>query len=341
MRGMTKRAATGALIGLALGDALGRPTEFLDTDRIRQRYGPWRELPLPEPATVTDDTDMTIAVARALRTAASRGRLAPLRLTRPLREEFVEWAHRPQGLRAPGRTCLKAVALLTREDRPWQDASQLDSKGCGATMRVAPIGLFPGLSDTERSAAAQLQAALTHGHPTALAAADLTARAVYLLAQGTRPAELVARLVSYAQGQRRVYHERWLGTLWLGTPHRSGEDYVESGWDECLKILARLDAAQHEADPESDPCLRTGEGWIAEEALATALLAFLLFPEEPLTALRRAACTVGDSDSLACLTGAFAGAYLGAGAWPDAWAARVEFGDELRDFGAQWDQGLL
>ncbi|MQY16713.1 hypothetical protein SRB5_69150 [Streptomyces sp. RB5] len=333
-----KRPATGALIGLALGDALGKPTEFLrSTGRIEESYGPWRELPLPTPALVTDDTDMTVAVARALRTALGRGDLAPLRLTAPLREEYVAWAFRPQAGRAPGRTCLRAVALLTDEKRPWHDASQLDSKGCGANMRVAPIGLVPGLSDTRRSAAAQLQAALTHGHPTALAAADLTARAVHLLARGTRPDDLVPELIAYAQEQRRVYHRAWLGTLWLGTPNPSGEDYIEFGWDECLKVLGWVDSARHHADPESDPCVYTGEGWIAEEALATALLCFLLFPDEPLLAVRRAACTAGDSDSLACVTGALAGAYLGADAWPAEWADRVEFGEELRTFGAEWD----
>ena len=32
---------------------------------------------------------------------------------------------------------------------------------------------------------------------------------------------------------------------------------------------------------------------------------FLLFVDEPVTAIRRAACTSGDSDSIACLAGAF------------------------------------
>jgi len=35
------------------------------------------------------------------------------------------------------------------------------------------------------------------------------------------------------------------------------------------------------------------------------------FPEDPVAALRRAVLTAGDSDSIACLTGAFAGADLG------------------------------
>jgi ADP-ribosylglycohydrolase len=334
-----KRAATGALTGLALGDALGFPTEFHDVPSILAKYGPWRTAELPTTrgvAYVTDDTQMTLALARALRTALERGPLTPLRLVRPLRQEYVDWYRSPENNRAPGRTCLVACQSLTT-DRPWQDASQIHSKGCGANMRVAPLGLVPGLGDEERAGAAQLQAALTHGHPTALAASDLTAHAVRLLAQGADPAGLVGRLRSYAYENRDRYHERWLGDLWTRSQDPSALHFVRRGWDECLAVLERLDAVQRTADPELDPCAYTGDGWIAEEALATGLLCFLLFPGDPLTALRRAACTRGDSDSIAALAGAFAGAHLGADAWPAAWAERVEYRDELLAFGALWD----
>ena len=73
----------------------------------------------------------------------------------------------------------------------------------------------------------------------------------------------------------------------------------------------------------------TGEGWIAEEAFATGLLCFLLYPDDPLAALRRAACTAGDSDSIACLTGAFAGATHGLAAWPADWLARIEYREQI------------
>ncbi|RST14235.1 ADP-ribosylglycohydrolase family protein [Streptomyces sp. WAC05374] len=337
-RTTTKQAATGSLIGLALGDALGFPTEFHDVPSILAKCGPWREMALPRPAIVTDDTQMTLAVARAVRTALARGSLAPLRLTRPLRDEFVDWYHSPENNRAPGRTCLVACQKLdTGGDRPWQAASQIGSKGCGANMRVAPIGLVPGLSQEQRAGAAQLQAALTHGHPTALAASDLTARAVHLLSQGAEPLGLVGQLRSYAYENRSRYHRQWLGDLWTYSHDATPESFIERGWDECAQALSTLDTALRTADPETDPCLLTGEGWIAEEALTSALLCFLLFPEEPVTAIRRAACTKGDSDSIACLAGAFAGAHLGAGAWPKDWADRIEYGSELLTLGALWD----
>lgn len=331
-----KQAATGALVGLALGDALGFPTEFSDVPAILAKCGPWREMELPSPAIVTDDTQMTLALGRGIRTAMERGVLGPPGLARPVREEFVDWYHSPENNRAPGRTCLVACRLLD-SDRPWQQASQLGSKGCGANMRVAPVGLVPGLSDEQRAGAAQLQSALTHGHPTALAASDLTAHAVRLLAQGAEPTGLVGLLRSYAYENRTRYHERWLGDLWTHAHDASPEEFMARGWDECLAVLERLAAALRTPSPETDPCLATGDGWIAEEALATALLCFLLFPGEPLTALRRAACTKGDSDSVACLAGAFAGAHLGADAWPAEWAERIEYRTELLALGALWD----
>ncbi|MFI8189094.1 ADP-ribosylglycohydrolase family protein [Streptomyces sp. NPDC085946] len=332
-----KQAATGALTGLALGDALGFPTEFNDVPSILAKCGPWREMPLPTPAVVTDDTQMTLALGRGLRTAMDRGVLAPEGMAEAVRREFVAWNRSPENNRAPGATCIRACELLEDAGRPWQDASQIHSKGCGADMRVAPIGLVPGLSDEQRAGAAQLQSALTHGHPTALAASDLTAHAVRLLAQGAEPTGLIGRLRSYALENRGRYHHRWLGDLWTRAQDPSPEHFIARGWDECLTALERLREAVRTVSPETDPCLATGAGWIAEEALATGLLCFLLFVDEPLTALRRAACSSGDSDSIACLAGAFAGAHLGADAWPAEWADRIEYRGDLVTLGALWD----
>ncbi|MBP0452437.1 MULTISPECIES: ADP-ribosylglycohydrolase family protein [unclassified Kitasatospora] len=328
--------ATGALLGLAIGDALGHRTEFDEIEHIAQYCEHWRELPLPEKALVTDDTQMTLALGRGLRTALERGPLGPLRLERPLREEFVDWWRSPENNRAPGGTCLRSCQRLS-DGRRWQEASDTGSKGCGANMRVAPIGLVRELDTRQLAGAAQLQSALTHGHPTALAASDLTAYAVRKLAEGLPPAGLVPVLRAYALANRTRYDESWLGDLAAHAQDRSAEQFIARGWDECLGILDRLNAALAAPDVEADPCLATGEGWIAEEALATGLLCFLLLPDDPVAAVRRAAYSSGDSDSIACLTGAFAGAHHGEAAWPADWVERIEYRDELLALGALWD----
>lgn len=328
--------ATGALLGLAIGDALGKQTEFQEIEEIAWNHPDWRRLPLPDRALVTDDTQMTLALARGLRTALARGPLTPLRLERPVREEFVDWWRSPQNNRAPGMTCLRSCRRLG-DDRRWQQASDVGSKGCGANMRVAPIGLVRGLDARQLSGAAQLQSALTHGHPTALAASDLTAYAVRGLAEGVRPAALPAALRAYALASRERYDGFWLGDLadrWHGP---SPQAVIARGWDDCLAVLDRLDAALAAPDVEADPCLATGEGWVAEEAFGTGLLCFLLLPDDPVAAVRRAAYSSGDSDSLACLTGAFAGAHHGGAAWPADWVERIEHRDELLEFGVLWD----
>ena len=321
------RTVSGSLYGLAYGDALGRPTEFMSISEIIAAYGPSGPVSLEgDPALVTDDTQMALAVAWALCEAPS---LTPAGVEPGLRERFLVWASSPDNNRAPGRTCMRACALLA-DGRRWQDASVIPSKGCGANMRVTPVGLLPGIDVDTLAGLAQLQAGLTHGHPTGLAAAELTAYGVWALLDGATLAELPARLRARAHDQRTVYRGDWLGDLWEHSSDPSAEEFIARGWDECVNVLDRLDTALLRPDRTADPCLYTGAGWIAEEALATALLCAILFADEPVAGLGRAAATSGDSDSIACLAGAFLGAAHGPSAWPEEWATQIEYADQLR-----------
>jgi ADP-ribosylglycohydrolase len=71
--------------------------------------------------------------------------------------------------------------------------------------------------------------------------------------------------------------------------------------------------------------------------MTTALLCALRHPREPVDALARAAATSGDSDSIACLAGAYLGAARGMAAWPSRWASRIEYTDQLAALGQAWD----
>jgi ADP-ribosylglycohydrolase len=339
---MVIQQTAGCLFGMAFGDSLGADTEFWNVKQIIEKFPPRGPQNLRgNPSLVTDDTQMALAVGRALRKAERPYTRATLFV--PLRDEFLTWFKSPDNNRAPGNTCLAACKNL-ENGLPWYDATIISSKGCGANMRVAPVGVLPpdkdGLTESTRSAIAQFQAALTHGHPTALAAADITAAAIANLMCGGDVQGLPGRLRAYALSQRTVWHADWLDPLLPRMPAMFGESpeaFIAYGWDECLGILDRLDAALVVPDRNSDPCKATGLGWVAEEAFGTGLLCFLLFPDDPVAAIQRAVVTAGDSDSIACLTGAFAGAFHGLAAWPADWVQRIEYRTELAELSATWE----
>lgn len=316
----------GSLYGLAFGDALGRPTEFLTIDEIDEEFGPAgpNDL-LDDPTLVTDDTQMALAVAWALHGV---DRYTADVLEPRLRERFVAWAHSPENDRAPGMTCLRAVGGLA-EGLPWVEATIAGSKGCGANMRVTPVGLLPGLDLDLLAGVSQLQAAMTHGHPTALAASELTAYATRLLVDGVDVAEVPAALLRRCAERRSVYLEDWLGTLWRMPGATTAADFIARGWDECASAVEWLVIALARPDDGADACLATGAGWIAEEALATGLYCAVRHADDPVGCLTRAARTSGDSDSIAALAGAFAGAAHGLAAWPAEWVTRIEYADQL------------
>lgn len=323
----------GSIFGLAYGDALGAEAEFLDVPAILKRWGPGGPRDLEgNPALITDDTQMATAVGEALVTTFARPALTVNGVQRDLSDAFAAWFHSSDNTRAPGLTCLGAAARLS-QGFAWRQCTIVHSKGCGANMRVTPVGLIDlpaGLATADgapvtHSTLAQMQAALTHGHPTGLAAADLTARATRCLLDGTAPSDLLATLQEYAEAERFTYHEKWLGSLWedsqgVDTPSQ----FIAQGWSECARSLKAVERALADPKPELDPCDQVGSGWIAEEALAASLLSFLLFPDSPVDALNRAAVSRGDSDSIAAITGAFSGAYLGFDAFPASWYGVIE-----------------
>ncbi|WP_203904378.1 ADP-ribosylglycohydrolase family protein [Virgisporangium aliadipatigenens] len=328
------RAASGSLFGLAYGDFMGRPTEFQDYGSIVATYGPAGPQELTgDPALVTDDTQMALAVGEALLDART---FIPQSMEPVLRRRFVEWLKSPDNTRSPGMTCLHACVDLA-DGLPWLAATQIRSKGCGANMRVTPVGLIPGLSDDQRAGTAQLQAALTHGHPTALAASELTAYAVFFLRSGVASVDVLAALRERCAEQRTNYREDWLGELWRQPGVSRPQTFIAHGWDECADALDRVAQALATGRHEGDPCRATGAGWVAEEALATALYSYLISPDEPVAVLGRAAATSGDSDSIACLAGAFAGASLGLDAWPTGWQHQIEYAERLSRIGRAWD----
>ncbi len=307
--------ARGCFLGLAVGDALGHPTEFIDSvAAIRAKYGPAGVTDFApagrHPAgTFTDDTQMTIAVARAL-SRAGHADLDTLMTT--LGAELVAWARSPENDRAPGGACMRGCSELEARV-PWRSAGVRDSKGCGAAMRAAPIGLYfhDDLDALVRVAAAQ--SALTHRHPTGIASSVAAAAPVaHVVRHGT---------LSGALAHTRAAVEKVTTSLLIevGCDDRTAESI---GNREMLAILDRTEAC---LDRDTDDvCALLGEAWVGEEAVATALWCVLRAEGDYRAAVLRGANSSGDSDSIACIAGAIAGALVGRDGLPAAWAANVE-----------------
>jgi len=324
---MNKQRILGCLYGMAFGDSLGADTEFLNMNDIRKQFPPNGPKALKgNPALVTDDTQMAMAVGKALVTAPFP--YQPDSLGDAIRQSFIDWYHSPENNRAPGMTCLTSCENLIK-GIVWIQATNMNSKGCGANMRVQPVGCL-AVEATTRAGIAQLQAAYTHGHATALVAADLTAYVIHYLGTDGKAKNLLKDVRTYAESQQHIYHKKWLGDLWMQTHMFPSEQmYIEHGWSECFGILDRLDNALQNIDYDADPCLATGAGWIAEEAFGTALYCFLMYPDDPVKVIQRAAFSSGDSDSIACIAGAFAGAYHGLSSWDTNWIEHIEHRDDI------------
>lgn len=319
----------GALVGGAVGDALGWPIEFLSRAEILRRYGEpgvTGFLPGPEPgapAAITDDTQMTLFTAEGLLRCPAGSDAVPA-----LRRAYLRWlqtqqspgpAPEPDGwlaahrflyaVRAPGNACMTGLRRQSAELLPprafgTEGPVNSHSKGCGTVMRSAPFGLIAAGPSAAFDLAARC-GQLTHGHPTGYLSAGAFAALVDQAIQGvelpTAVQEVVARLRTIA------------------------------GAEETIAALERA-VALAASDPASATGVeQAGQGWIAEECLAVAVYCALSAQRtgDVRGALLAAVNHSGDSDSTGAVTGNLLGAGYGLAAVPSEWVGAVEGRDLL------------
>jgi len=270
--------------GVALGDALGKPVEFLHLWRIKEDYGPDGIIKMPRNSIWTDDTEMTFAVARAL---IKSHKLSIEEISKQIAEEFVVWLDTNTGHK-PGNTCIRATVYYKSDPKKdWWNSGIKNSKGCGSAMRVAPIGLY--FSDPKKLYQVAYNSSLiTHAHPTALAAA---VGAAYLV---------------------RLAIDKVPVKEWPELVKKMVEPIEQPGKKEfCDAIDVAVRALQIENTEEAIKTI--GKGWIGEEAVAIALYCCMKFPkaEDFKNLLILSVNHDGDSDSTGCIAGGIMGAYHG------------------------------
>jgi ADP-ribosylglycohydrolase len=292
--------AIGALTGLALGDALGMPTQYLPRETIRERYGILddfhagpddNDISRGVPAGhVTDDTDQAVILGDLF--VAGHGSVDPDKFA----GELLRWERRMRESGSHdllGPSTLKALALAAEGVSPDRTGRWGDTNG--AAMRIAPIGVGVPGDPPERLVDAVEQASrVTHNTGIAIAGASAIAAAVSSGVAGHPLAESLRRAVEAARigGQRGHY---------------------VAGADVADRIEWALDLVSgRSADEAIDIVYRlVGAGVATQEAVPAALAFASLYPGDLWAATRHAASLGGDCDTIAAMTGAVVGAHAG------------------------------
>jgi ADP-ribosyl-[dinitrogen reductase] hydrolase len=171
----------GALLGLAVGDALGTTIEFQPRDSYQKQTemtggGPF-EL---QPGQWTDDTSMALALADSLSAH-------PLFDATDLMDRFLRW--RTEGENSCngrcfdiGMTTAEALSRYCQDGNPFAGTMDEQSAGNGSLMRLSPVALAALHEPDEVRRIAAKQSLTTHGAPQAVEAcvwfADLLRRAI-------------------------------------------------------------------------------------------------------------------------------------------------------------------
>jgi poly(ADP-ribose) glycohydrolase ARH3 len=286
----------GAIVGTALGDALGRPFEGHPSVPSAGFAG-WsddrREL------TWTDDTAMTLALAQVL---GRHG--AEVTLDR-IGDAFAD-AYAAEPFRGYGSGPPQVFAAARRGQAYEEVARSLfadrGSFGNGAAMRAAPAGcLYPGDPEAAFRLGRQ-QALVTHAHPVGRDAAGVVAALVATLAD-TRAPDLRER---------------------VGETFALLADRVAA--DLRAAIRRALDLDDH---TPASIARQLGNGIAAIETVPAAIACLLGGAGDAVATVRTAVLLGGDTDTTAAVAGGLVGAAAGVDAWPATWRHRLEREDEL------------
>ncbi len=308
------------LLGLAVGDALGVPTESMLPAARRARHGEIRGY-LPHPALgerrgfPSDDTQLAFWTLEQL---VADGGLVPERLADRFTRERIF------GIGDSVRQFLGNAAA----GRPWTECGPA-SAGNGALMRIAPV-LVPHLRGGGAAlwADAALAALVTHNDTASLAACVAFVDMLWELldlAAPPEPAWWVDRFVAAAADLETgaVYRPRGgRFTDSAGPAWRYVAERVRWAWDAKLAVREACDAWY--------------SGAYLLETLPSVLYILMRHGHDPQAAIVRAVNDTWDNDTVAAIVGAAVGALHGRAALPAPWlrdlSGRTAAADDGRIF---------
>lgn len=331
----------GGLVGLAVGDALGGPAEGMEPEEIRERYGRiegFVESPedKPErwrlPGLHSDDTQQALIVAEAI---LESGRADPDVIV----EKMVALSDGPRSVpfgahRGTGRNFRFSVIEMRRGGR-WDSASR-NSAGIGASMRVAPVGLFFAGDDPATRENAALSALVTHNDPRGCLAACAVA---YLAGQASRSRQLIDPEKAHRSVVEFIRRsEGWFMDTHGSRSHpevrnsyaqfRHALEAIQGSWnrapEKVLPVIAAK-ASELAGFDVSHPC----RGFVLAGVIS-AIYFFLRYREQYRDALIQVVSAGGDTDSVGSIVGALCGAAAGESSIPQEWLSGLLGLEQIR-----------
>ncbi|RXU60723.1 ADP-ribosylglycohydrolase [Pseudomonas protegens] len=313
--------ALGAFYGLALGDALGMPTQSLSHEQIHQRFGVIRTLEDAGPeqpiaanlpaGTITDDTEQAILVGRLL--VQGQGRIDPAALARSLIQwEAAMQAKGSQDLLGPSTK--RAIEMILAGESV-EEAGRYGTTN-GAAMRITPVGIAADVAGTQGFVQAVVEACqVTHNTSLGIASAAAVAAVV---SAGINGASLIEALPLGAQIARQAQaHGHWVaGATIAARLEWAGTLRIEGDKQAFARMLYELIGTS----------VASQESVVVSFALARQVALGHL---EAFEALCMAAGLGGDTDTIAAILGAMLGACLGLQAWPAELIHQVQQVNEL------------
>lgn len=284
----------GVLLGLACGDALGRPVEFRSRQQITAEYGTLTEMvghgTWSQPAgTITDDTDQALCIARSL---VDCEEFDPADIA----DRFIKWYDAgPFDIGNMTRQSIRALKQGRAWDQAgqhvWETSPEGSNAGNGSVMRCPPLAVAYRDHPDQLIKTSRQSSLITHADPRCTygcAVLNLTI-AGYLrneteplenaldIVDDDAPDELVSALTQVANGDKM-------------------ESLSTSGY-----VIHTLQTALHDA--------------LSAEAADDAII----------TAVNRG----GDTDTIGAIAGAVAGARFSAQDLPERWLSAIEERDVL------------
>ena len=286
--------ARGALMGLAVGDAVGTTNEF----KVAGTFKPITDMVgggpfLLKPGQWTDDTSMALCLADSL---LAKGHYDSF----DVMERYQRWFSK--GYRSSTDRCFDiggqvraALFDFEHEQRVPVTAERSDRAGNGAIMRLAPVVIagFEHREIREIVVTAGLSARETHYSVEAEAATEVFA------------ALLVGALLGWAP-----------------------EHIINVGWASTGPAFDEMAARVISTDPDERASWESETSGYIVHGLRLAVHGLLDFPSFK-DATLAIANMGGDSDTNAAIYGQLGGAYFGIEAIPASWRSTLHQGEEI------------